>query len=224
VEAVTAGREAAKRGDFAEAERLFLRAGVEYCRGDLGDLYIEQRRWSEAIETIAPRLDRGEDPKWVNPALAVCFYGLGDRRRGDALAPKYIVRCGAQATANDTDGKALGDETPHHVPLDSSRRLEAAAWHALGVDRNGGRFSLHCARKAALLAPECPAFTYSFGWLQESNGYHSGALRWYRLTLPIARGMLVEDIRDSHIPQMETAVRDHQEHPDKYIDRGVFED
>lgn len=208
LEARKQGDEAYRRGDDAEAERLFRHAGMGYSSQDLGDLLVMQGRYAEALEVVAPRLDRGEDPKWVNPVIAVCYYGLGDRRKGDAAAPKVVVNCGAYYDDSSAPGysKYPIDETPNKTPIDSSAKMEAAAWHAIAFDRAGSRMGLYAAEKAALAFPDVPAFSFTYaqalcysGFRDESglqNGpiYQQDAIAWYRRCLRTAKGALREDL------------------------------
>lgn len=191
-------------GDFALAERHLLRLDPPARQPYLAFLLVDQGRWRDAIEALE------EAPVNVNsmkeryyPILAVCHYRLGDVANGDRFAPRKIVDCGAAAEPNTflDNGEVITDETPNQTPLDSPRKREAAAWHALawhvwfgGVLGPDGIRAVDYSERAARMFPDVPAFTYLYAYALERAGYFQEALDWYRRCRQNARGMLVEDL------------------------------
>lgn len=188
------GNGAYLQGDVADAERLYRSAGIDFCDVGLYQLFVHQRRYAEALEILLPRLET-KGPSEIGPFLAVCYYGLGDRARGDDHAPEAVRDCGAYyAETYDRPGSNHVDETPNKTPLDSSAKREAAAWHAIAVRYPDGPFGLYCAEKAALAFPDVPAFSMTYAALLRGGSHLDDSLAWYRRCLQTARGSMREDI------------------------------
>jgi hypothetical protein len=183
--------EAVLRGDFAEAERLLLTLDPPaHAYRHLVFLYIDAGRWRDAEQAaVKARGDACRSLKWV-PMLA--RYKLGDREGGDRRAPAEAEDCGVYSTYDDKTHAS--DERPNKPVLDSPRKREAAAWHALALPFLNGLTDLERKReveyseRAARMFPDEPAFSLVYARALRNTGYTTGAVEWFERTLRNGRG------------------------------------
>jgi tetratricopeptide (TPR) repeat protein len=207
-------------GNIGEAEAHLMRLSRQERQPYLSYLLIDQGRFAEVLSELEPSKFEFQ-PERYGPILAVCYYRLGKTSEGDRWALRAAVDCGVAATPNSADGTVLGDEGPNKPVLDSARKREAAAWHALGFQNMLGAShdaehlrAVNYSEQAARMFPDEPAFTFTYAVCLERAGYFREAVDWYRRCRQHARGMLIEELGSIFIPEAEHRA-EHPPIPDK---------
>jgi len=220
--------------DLVTAEREYeeaIRTAVGAAKGStvilslaprrLAMMYLLQGRWAEALATARPQLGEGiVGPRDVRNndirnILSIAHYRLGDVENGDRYAPREAVDCGVWFTYDRQTHES--DERPNKPVLDSPRKREAAAWHAIAVHasfRGTDHLALEFSEKAARMFPDEPAFSYVYARALRENGYATGYLEELERTFRNGRGHFTND-KDYDLQQARTWIETYPQ-----LDRG----